>query len=354
MIVFNVLGDPVLRRDGAPVTGRAAYRRRLALLAILAAARGRPVGRERLIGLLWPEHAADAARHTLSESLYILRKELGEQTFVSLGDEVALNPEVVGSDLDAFEQALAEGRREEAVALYGGPFLDGFYVADAPDFERWAEGERDRLARALARALEELADADEAAGRPLRAADWWRQLAVRDPFSSRVVLRLGQALRAAGEHTAALRHAEAHAALLREELGVGPDPELAAFVERLRAETRPLPPRPVPAHSAPSAILQRAPEIVASAGGAVNSVDSAAGEAALADSTASPSPGDPSAPEAVDVDAPSSLAGVDELAGAHVASTPVLAPHAPVAASGPPVPSPATFAAAAPGSGSAP
>ena len=68
-----------------PVTGRAAYRRRIALLAILAVARRRPVGRERLIGLLWPEHPADAARHTLSESLYVLRKELGDGAFVAGG-----------------------------------------------------------------------------------------------------------------------------------------------------------------------------------------------------------------------------------------------------------------------------
>jgi len=49
------------------------------------------VGRERLIGLLWPEQPADSARHALSEALYVLRKELGEETFVSHGDEVALN-----------------------------------------------------------------------------------------------------------------------------------------------------------------------------------------------------------------------------------------------------------------------
>jgi transposase len=43
--------------------------------------------------------------------------------------------------------------------VYGGPLLDGFYVADAPEFERWVEGERDRLGRAYARALERLAEA---------------------------------------------------------------------------------------------------------------------------------------------------------------------------------------------------
>ena len=251
MLSIQLLGDPLLRGPDGPITGRAAYRRRIALLSILAAARGRPVGRERLVGLLWAEHTTEAARHTLSESLYVLRKELGEAAFVVVGDEVGLNREHARSDLDQFETALEEGRTEDAVRLYGGPFLDGFFVPGALEFERWAEGERDRLARVFAGALEQLAERAEAAGRPLDAAGWWRKLAAHDPFSSRVALRLAQALRDGGEHAAALRHAESHAALLHAELGVGPNAELAAFVARLRADGVPLLPRPA-APPAPS------------------------------------------------------------------------------------------------------
>ncbi|MDB4950653.1 MAG: Protein kinase [Gemmatimonadetes bacterium] len=264
VIRIEVLGDPVLRRPEGPVTGRAAYRRRVALLAILAAARGRPVGRERLIGLLWPEQPADSARHALSEALYVLRKELGDDTFVAVGDEVALSARRVATDLDEFERGLEEGRAGEVVRLYRGPFLDGFYVSDAPDFERWVDAERDRLARVWARAVEGLAEAAEAAGEPVAAADWWRELAARDPFSSRVALRLMRALLAAGEHTAALRHGAAHTGLLHDELGVGPEPELCAFVEQLRARAVPLPPpRPVPPREALLPAAEHVPPIEA-------------------------------------------------------------------------------------------
>ncbi|MBV9110749.1 MAG: winged helix-turn-helix domain-containing protein, partial [Gemmatimonadetes bacterium] len=81
MFTLNLLGGAAFQGRNGPVTGKAAHTRRVALLAILAAARGRTVGRERLIGLLWPEHRAAAARHLLSESLYVLRKELGESAF---------------------------------------------------------------------------------------------------------------------------------------------------------------------------------------------------------------------------------------------------------------------------------
>jgi DNA-binding SARP family transcriptional activator/TolB-like protein len=249
VISIHVLGAPVIRRAEAAVTGRAAHRRRVALLAILAAARGRPVGRERIVGLLWSEHPADAARHTLSEALYVLRKDLGEDGFVVVGDEVGLDPARVHCDVDVFQRALEEKRWEDAVAAYGGPFLDGFYVTDAPEFERWAETERDRLARGYGRALEELATALEEEGAHLGAAEWWRRLLAHDAFSSRVALRLVRSLERAGERAAALRAAETHVLLLREELGVGPDPELTALMEELRRA--PPPPAPAPAASAP-------------------------------------------------------------------------------------------------------
>ena len=215
MFVLKVLGGAALERGGAPVSGRAVHRRRLALLALLASARGRMVRRERLIGYLWPDHPTDAARHLLSESLYILRKAVGEDTFVTAGDELALDPAVVRSDLADFMAALEADDPEAAVAAYGGPFLDGFYVADAPEFERWAEEERDRLARAYARALEQLAEAREAEGDPRGAAEWWKRLARHDPFSSRIALRTMQALVGGGVRGAAIRHAASHAGLLR-------------------------------------------------------------------------------------------------------------------------------------------
>lgn len=231
---LKLLGGALLESADGPVRGRAAHRRRIALLALLAAAGGRPVAREKLIGLLWPEHPGDAARHLLSEALYVLRKALGDGVFVVVGDEVALNAGVVESDLGAFWEAVEGGDAERAVALYRGPFLDGFYLSAADEFERWAETERDRVARAFAAMLERLAEAGEAEGDFLVAAGWWRRLAAHDPYSSRVVLRLMHALESGGEHTAALRAATEHTDFLRDDLGAQPDPAVPTYAERLR------------------------------------------------------------------------------------------------------------------------
>jgi DNA-binding SARP family transcriptional activator len=244
---LRLLGGAAIERGGGPVTGRAAHKRRIAILALLACARGRLLGRDKLIGYLWAEHPTEAARHLLSESLYVLRKELGEDAFVIAGDEVGLNGDETGSDLREFEAAVERNDLAAAVALYSGAFLDGFYVSDAPAFERWADEERSRLQRTYARSLERLAEAAEAAGEMLQACEWWRRLTSEDPYSSRVAIRLMRTLDAAGERAASLRHATAHAALLRAEFGSDPDPDVEAFAARLReAPPQAAQPRPEP------------------------------------------------------------------------------------------------------------
>ena len=239
MYFLRLFAGAVLEGPQGAVTGPPAQRRRLALLSILVAARGRPVARERLVGMLWPEHPQAAARRLLSESLYVLRKNLGDEVFATGSDDVMLRIAALGSDLIAFEEALERGDLAEAARLYSGPFLDGLYVPDAPEFERWVEEERSRIAHAYARVVERLADACEERGELEDAAGWWRRAVASDPYSSRLVLRLMRVLSGAGEPAAAIRAFDAHTSLLRRDLEVEPASEVSAFVERLRAEVRP-------------------------------------------------------------------------------------------------------------------
>jgi DNA-binding SARP family transcriptional activator/TolB-like protein len=260
MFALNLLGGAALHGVNGPVGGKAAHKRRMALLAVLAVARGRTVGRERLIGLLWSEHRTAAARHLLSESLYVLRKELGPDAFVTAGDEVGLNGAVVNSDVEEFEGQAEQGRLEAAAQLYRGPFLDGFFIPGEAAFEQWAEAERARLARVHSRALECLAEAREAEGRPEEAAEWWRRLTVLDPSNTRVGMRLMEALDAAGERGAALWFAQSHVAYLHAELGVEPEDDFLDLVERLKTEPVRV---PRPARPRDGAIAAASPPAVA-------------------------------------------------------------------------------------------
>lgn len=236
LLTLKLLGTAFVEGPDAPVTGRAVQGRRLALLALLALARGRPVTRDRIVALLWPESPPARARPQLSDALYIVRTALGDDVVLSTGDDVALNPQAISSDVATFERLLDEHQLEAAVALFAGPLLDGFHLSDTAEFEHWLDGERARLAGLYASALEALADACERGDDFTAAAGWWRRLAAHDPYSGRVALRLMRACDAVGDRAGALQHARIHATLLREEFDAQPDPEVSAFAERLRGE----------------------------------------------------------------------------------------------------------------------
>ena len=233
MIRLRLLGGASLERDGIAIAGKATQRRRLALLAILAVTRG-TIGREKLLVLLWPEQDTAGGRRLLSEALHVLRKELGDGAFRTAGDEVGLTLDVLSCDLWHYEDAVRAGQLAIAAASYGGPLLDGFYVSGAEGFEKWLDAERDRLHRSYALTLEGLALECEADKRYEAAAEWWVKLLRVDPASTRYAHRLMCALEAVGDVASAIRHATAHTAALREEIGADPPPEFVRELERLR------------------------------------------------------------------------------------------------------------------------
>jgi DNA-binding SARP family transcriptional activator/TolB-like protein/Flp pilus assembly protein TadD len=260
MTVFRlrVLGGAALERDGVPLDTVGAQRKSLALLTLLAVARGQGISRDRVAAYLWAESDTERARGALKQALHVVRRQLGSADAIQGTAELRLNPAYIESDVDAFLGALDDGRLEAAAGLYGGPFLDGFHLPRTPEFEHWVSAQREELARRHASALERLAAGAEARGDPGAAIPWLRRLQATDPFSARSTLRLMHALDAAGERVAALRCAQVHESLLREELGQPPDPEVAALADDLREKQpirpeprRATPPQPRPAPAAP-------------------------------------------------------------------------------------------------------
>lgn len=268
---LRLLGGASIETPAGPVTGRAAQRHRLALLAFLATT---PEGssRDKLVAVLWPERRSTRARHALSDSVYRINKALGSEVVVAVGDrDLRLDGEALPSDLASFHRAVEQERWEEAVELYGGPFLDGFHLPGSVEFEHWLEQQRRRLERDYAHVLESLAEERAEGGDPEGAVDAWRRRAALDPYDSRVAMRLMDALEAAGNPAAALRHARDHAGLLDREYGTAPDPELTALADRIRdrpaarrapgtrpgPETRPVPDPAEPGDAGEAASLAR-------------------------------------------------------------------------------------------------
>ena len=207
------------------------------MLAVLAAARDQGVSRDKLLACLWPDLDSEHGRQALSQALSALRHDLGEEVFQAGIDDVRLNPAVLRTDVADFERAVAAGDWGVAAAIYAGPFLDGFVLAEAPEFEMWVDRERRRLTELQGTALESLARQATAAGDRDGAVGWWRKRAAQTPLDSAVALRLMEALVSAGDRGGAIQHARIHNALLEAELELGADPSVAAYVERLRRES---------------------------------------------------------------------------------------------------------------------
>ena len=232
MFRLETLGGLSLTGDAGPL--RATPRRRLALLALLAVAGERGLSRDKLQAFFWPDSPAENARHALEQLLYALRRQLGDDAFLGT-NPVALNPAVIGSDVDGFQRAVEERALEKAAALYRGPFLDGFFLSNAPEFGRWTEAERGRLAQSCKSVLESLAGRD-AERAPAAAVEWWRRLVAMDPYATGATLSLMGALTAKGDRAGALEVARVHETLVREELEVVPNPQVSALAAEVRAQ----------------------------------------------------------------------------------------------------------------------
>src|SRR5213593_4164835 len=157
MIRLTTLGTLSVQRDNRPLSAATTQRRRLALLALLAVAGEKGLTREKVIAFLWPESDEQRARHVLAQTLYAVRRDLGDEDVVVGTTELRLNATMIEADVIELDAALDRGDVDRVAALYAAPFLDGFYLSDAPDFERWSEEERARIAERTRSAFERAA-----------------------------------------------------------------------------------------------------------------------------------------------------------------------------------------------------
>lgn len=239
-IELRCLGPLEMRVDGGPPPAELLWRKHQALLVYLARSpRGR--AREHLMGLLWPDKDQDKARHSLNEALRVLRRSLGD-ALVTEGDVVRIEGSAVSTDLDP-------ARPTEA----GGPFLEGFAVPDAPEFEDWLARERERLRAGTLEQLSGAADRALAEG-DLRAA---REAAERalalDPRHEPALRALMRAYALDGVRQLALEAYERTRGLLERDLGAQPEPATVELARRLRAGevVRIASPRPRPEQMPP-------------------------------------------------------------------------------------------------------
>jgi DNA-binding SARP family transcriptional activator len=252
---LRTFGSVFLTKDNVLLTGAAGQRRLLALLTVVAAAGEKGVSRDKVLALLWSEGAPEKSRHALTQSLYHTRKALGGAQIFLNGGDLRVDAAVLSSDLGDFQNALDEGRRADAVELYSGAFLDGFYLNGDPGFDFWVSSERDRLSRQYAEALQQLAEQATTAGDTVAERRWRGKLAEHDPLDGSATARLMTCLIDAGDTAAALQLARSYEERMRTELDLPPDRVVTDIVDRIRrtraSAERPLPILPEEIEAAP-------------------------------------------------------------------------------------------------------
>jgi predicted ATPase/DNA-binding SARP family transcriptional activator len=270
------LGNIEIRQNGSLVTGFNSGKSQ-ALLCYLAVT-GRPHLRPTLAGLLWGDLPEDSARNNLRKALTNLRQLVGVHLSISRQAAAFNRDNSYWLDVERFEAQVGGvstqadiARLEEAVELYRGDFLEGFYVPQAPAFEEWMLARQARLRELALQALHHLAAFYVGQGEVglMKGIDYTTRLLALDPWREEAHRQLMLLLAQSGQRSAALAQYETCRQTLVEELGVEPGQDTTALYERIRcgdvsreAEGQgrrgddvfaPLPPRtPAPLHNLPA------------------------------------------------------------------------------------------------------
>lgn len=267
MIELRVLGTLDLRDSStnSSVKSVLAQPKRMALLSYLAVATPRgPHRREKLLSLFWPDSSEDRARNSLNQTVFNLRRSLGETAILATGEDIQLVADV-RCDAVRFEEALSAGEVQRALSLYAGELLPAFHVDGCAEFEHWLDMERERLRRTAVAAALTLADEQEQTGNRVGAVELLRRVVTWTPYDEPAVKRLITLLAHLGDRAGALQEFESFRGLLETDLELVPSAELQTLAQEIRiTETAPTPPlmsvgapeRPVEPTPAPDRLVE--------------------------------------------------------------------------------------------------
>jgi DNA-binding SARP family transcriptional activator len=215
-------------------------RKAQALMAYLAVRPGTAHSRDKLAALLWSGMGDEQARHSVRQALFAIRRALPSAGFLTAGETVALDPELVEVDVALFERLTREATAEalrQALQLYRGDLLEGLRLREAP-FESWLAGERERFRTRAREAMDTLVELQMKAGELEPAIQTAQRLLALDPASERAHRTLIRLYLAGGQRAAALRQYRTCVRILERELGVVPDAETCALGASIAEEGR--------------------------------------------------------------------------------------------------------------------
>ena len=242
MYTLRLLGEIGLSDDeGREVEALLRQTKHIALLAYLALPRpGTWHRRDSLVGTFWPEREPERSRSVLRSAVYTLRRHLPEGAIVSRGDdELGLSPEIIQTDVTAMCDDFAAGRFAEALGRYQGELLTGIFIAEAEEFEKWVERERNRARSIAQKAATELSLALEKKGDLMPAIEAARRATELDPNDEAAARRQIALLDRGGDRAQAFAVYERFRNHMSDSFGVRPSAETVALLDTVRTRRVP-------------------------------------------------------------------------------------------------------------------
>lgn len=237
-------GFSVERADLGRVVSDWPRRSAKTLTKLLAVQPGHMLHREQVIDILWSGVDAESALNSFGKALHAARRALEpelprrrESAYLCLTDAMlALNTDHVVVDMDQFgelaEDALRRreiGAYEAALAAYGGELLP------EDRYENWCAESRGAMTELRIRVLLGLAEVLERTGAYNEAAAGLRDVLQQDPARETVHRQLMRLYVQMGMPDQAVRQFRACEAVMREELGLAPQPETISLYRELLA-----------------------------------------------------------------------------------------------------------------------
>lgn len=222
----RLLGQLVVIRDGHRLELRS---RSLMLLAYLVLHSGQVIPRDKLAGVLWPDSSTDAARKNLRQTLWRLRRVIGDEHFEVGQRSLRLKPGSITSDIAKLQVDEAMDEPDtlvSAVGSYQGELLPGYY-------EDWIQAASGPLRAAyderMARLLQMLIEQE----RWGELRDWSERWIAHGSVPEPAYRALMRAYAGIGDLAGVASAYHRCVAALREEIGVGPSAETRMLYRRL-------------------------------------------------------------------------------------------------------------------------
>lgn len=231
MLAINTLGGVDLSLNGERITDIGSHKAE-ALLIYLAVEQ-KPLRREMVAALLWPDSSQSKSLSSLRELLSRLRKKVGAYLEITR-DNIEIYPksEIYVDVLD-LEDRIASGKLHRVLDLYKGDFLAGFSIAHSNLFEEWQLNQQVRIKGMVINALDQIVSRAITMRHPDDGLEHVQKLLYLDPLNERAHQKCMLLHMMKADWNKALLQYQECCKVFERELGMKPSEETLEIYEKI-------------------------------------------------------------------------------------------------------------------------